>query len=601
MCQVECGTPLTNDKQTPVPYCGILSSYRSDNPAIITKYIRVNIHIMQKSVGDPQNFEASNPAHMAYLYNSIPDCNVRMQNLDEPYYGGQTLDPYIINSKIQFVLKDIYFHQDDYGYVTGKHICDSYWFDTYKVNEDSELNIFITNSSLIYGGGGCGQGYSGESTNYVNTNSWYTDYVQNPPNGSNWIKNPHLLHEIGHCLNLHHSWLSGQFVLFPDIYSPQTISSTWCDPATDYQCVNNIMSYSKAKTFLSPMQLEFLHKELKFSWRKKLVANCEEVDNYPIVVTQNQNWDYALSIAEALMISNAATVDVSCKFDMVETSLITINQLSTLNFNSADITTCKNCSKITFDVSGNLNFNNTPFIMSPNSTLNITSSGVVNINDVNGLCINQGGQINIAAGGQLFINGQDYTSILTNGYNNVYDIFFSNQPISGTHYAFNKIETSGLVTTLPNVPTDLIAGRIISFKPGFVGYSGLHASIDKNINNCEETPCGTGLRVGNFPNENGKVNQGTKLKNKNLVLISVFPNPNDGEFSLNISASNKNAVKDKEQFNIVIINSIGTKVFEKQVNTLSNNINVAQLPKGIYYVSVISNGIDRVGEAIIIR
>lgn len=504
--QADCFTPnIPINKDASAPYCGTLSSYRPDNPNVIPKYIRVNFHIMQKTDGTG-NFQANDPQHMAYL---------------------NAIIPYIVDSKIQLILKGIYFHQDDVGWVNNHSIYSSYNYDNYKVNDGTELNIFFTQMLPTDNGyqGGIGNGLNGESTNYIVTDGWFDDYLQNLPGtygpnhlgGTPWIRNPHLLHEIGHCLNLLHTYDVAQF---SDTYWPQL--STWCNPANDFHCTNNVMSYSSTKTFLSPMQLEFLHKELIFSWRKKLVANCDVPINYPIVVTQNENWDYAISTANVLTINNAAAVDVSCKFTMIENSTITVNQLSTLNFNSAQISTCKNCSKITYNIDGTLNFNNTPFIMSPNSILNISSTGVVNINNADGLCINQGGQINIATGGKIYINGQDYTNIFVNGYNNIYDKSFVNQPIlGGTYYAFNRIETSGTVNTLTNQTTELIAGRQIVFKPGFTGYAGLHASIDSKVNNCIETPCGSGMRMAN-----------TTYNNANsvgvydpIIISSYFPTP----------------------------------------------------------------------------
>jgi len=263
---------------------------------------------------------------------------------------------------------------------------------------------------------------------------------------------------------------------------------------------------------------------------------------------------------------------------MIENSTITVNQLSTLNFNSAQISTCKNCSKITYNIDGTLNFNNTPFIMSPNSILNISSTGVVNINNADGLCINQGGQINIATGGKIYINGQDYTNIFVNGYNNIYDKSFVNQPIlGGTYYAFNRIETSGTVNTLTNQTTELIAGRQIVFKPGFTGYAGLHASIDSKVNNCIETPCGSGMRMANTTYNNAN-SVGVYDKTNNHFIL--FPNPNNGQFTLKLGNTNSNNL-------VEIYDVMGKKIWSKVVLTNKELIDISDQPKGIYLVKVL--------------
>ena len=292
---------------------------------------------------------------------------------------------------------------------------------------------------------------------------------------------------------------------------------------------------------------------------------------------------------------------------MQENARISIDQSSVMNINSDAIleTDCNTCLGIHFDVSGELNINDTPFSLSENSTLNITSTGVVNINSTAGLCLNSNTQINIANGGKIYKNGLDYTTMLNNGYANVYDTYFNNQTVTGSHYALNKIETSGNVQTQGF--TQLKAGRRIVFKPGFVGKPGLTAQIDANLNNCEETPCvnqGSSLRIGSSGGGNKKGTENTHppiaKTQKELakeVLISVYPNPNEGVFTLKIDGiANEKAL----DFNVEIYNTLGVTVFNTQIKALKKEINVSNLPKGIYHVRV-GHATMQLGEAIIIR
>jgi hypothetical protein len=579
-------------------YCGDFSDYIPDEDLTIPKYIRINFHIMQKTDGTG-NFQETDTDHMTFLNSIVPDMNDRLENIQAPLYGGATGDPYIQDSKLRFVLKEIYFHQDDAGWEnnytnqpSGHPVCNSYCFDNFKVNDDSELNIFFVEGippASSDDGGGCGP------YNYVVFDGWYNVYINNPPGtygpshlgGIPWIKNPGLIHEIGHCLTLNHTFSSN----YGDTYYPQ--SSSWCHPATDYQCTNNIMSYSATKNFLSPNQLRQVHKELIFnSDKEKWVANCEETITQPITVTTYQDWDYAISIADELTVSNSSTVDVSCSFDIVENSLITVDQYSTLNFNSATINFCDNCSEFTMNIYGNLNYDDTPFNLPENAVLNIKSTGVVTIDNDDGICINPGAEINIENGGQLFINSINYTSLIPI-YNNNYDLELSTSAVTGNKYAFNTVYTTGSVSS--SGTTTVKAGREITFNTGFIGNTGLYASIDELINNCEETLCSSGgsSRLSNpFLNDNKATNTSFNNSSRRKIL-NIAPNPNNGYFNISIENDENN------KFIIEVYDMMGKKVLTKNNVINSIRIDMSDEPKGIYFVKVLTNGANVVIEKII--
>ncbi len=85
-------------------------------------------------------------------------------------------------------------------------------------------------------------------------------------------------------------------------------------------------------------------------------------------------------------------------------------------------------------------------------------------------------------------------------------------------------------------------------------------------------------------------------KNKNDDFsIEVFPNPNDGSFSINIKSKNLNP------YSIEIINSNGVVVYKAEhLNVNRIRINQSGLPKGFYYIRIIK-GINIASEKIIIN
>ena len=73
----------------------------------------------------------------------------------------------------------------------------------------------------------------------------------------------------------------------------------------------------------------------------------------------------------------------------------------------------------------------------------------------------------------------------------------------------------------------------------------------------------------------------TKVDNfiTNSNLLSVFPNPTKGEFQLQLDGLNSDA-------NLTIANMNGQQVFEKDIATDNEKINVSKLSAGIYFLKV---------------
>ena len=72
----------------------------------------------------------------------------------------------------------------------------------------------------------------------------------------------------------------------------------------------------------------------------------------------------------------------------------------------------------------------------------------------------------------------------------------------------------------------------------------------------------------------------SSLSNKN-VNISAYPNPSNGNFTINSS---------EKIAQIEIINVLGEKVYSSQINSEKKDINLSPQPKGVYFVKVQSEG-----------
>jgi hypothetical protein len=73
------------------------------------------------------------------------------------------------------------------------------------------------------------------------------------------------------------------------------------------------------------------------------------------------------------------------------------------------------------------------------------------------------------------------------------------------------------------------------------------------------------------------------------IGIDIFPNPNDGNFTLDLTSSVVNNV------NITIMNALGVTVYTardvKFQDKLHKNIHLTGLPQGIYHLKVNGNGV----------
>ena len=65
--------------------------------------------------------------------------------------------------------------------------------------------------------------------------------------------------------------------------------------------------------------------------------------------------------------------------------------------------------------------------------------------------------------------------------------------------------------------------------------------------------------------------------------VDVYPNPSNGLFTINLSDIKDSKVK------LEVYNLIGEKVWENNFNKENTTINLSQLSKGIYYLSVKSS------------
>ena len=81
--------------------------------------------------------------------------------------------------------------------------------------------------------------------------------------------------------------------------------------------------------------------------------------------------------------------------------------------------------------------------------------------------------------------------------------------------------------------------------------------------------------------------------NDNIVSdFSISPNPNNGEFKINLSYINSNA-------RLEIIDLSGKLIYENILDGRNKSVNISSISRGIYLISIIENGNRKTKKLII--
>lgn len=119
-----------------------------------------------------------------------------------------------------------------------------------------------------------------------------------------------LIHELGHCLGLAHTW-SNQGKI-NDIYKPDN-NSGW-DPCNNSTISNNIMGYNNCRNYLSPLQIAYIRQQLnsRSSIMDKVVETRQSTGNDVVISKSDVVWDKREIIGGNLIIEPKASLTIKC-------------------------------------------------------------------------------------------------------------------------------------------------------------------------------------------------------------------------------------------------------------------------------------------------
>ncbi|MGB3948989.1 MAG: M43 family zinc metalloprotease, partial [Bacteroidia bacterium] len=333
-------TPVSS---TYISKYGRVSGYVPIPSVTPTKIIRISFHFFQKN--DGSNNWQNDASHLSRL-NTIVNSwmNPRMASLTAPSDPISGVS-HIPNSTIQYEISGVYFYQNDY--LNTLVTCSANAYDAY-VNGVDPSRISTSIPIYVTGGAYCGSPAAGfsifPSESALNQNSYVVTFNAEDDSSVDYAWATHLLHELGHALDLTHTYDANQYMLDLD-YLSDVYNTTWwnyCSPAPNYACkhqagwiynpynsgnyaTNNLMGGTQFNEYLSPLQLGKINRALSIKSVRKYVKPMSSSTN-DWVVNQNETWDFDIQMYQNIRVTNGATLTIKCKVAMATNGLIVVDQ-----------------------------------------------------------------------------------------------------------------------------------------------------------------------------------------------------------------------------------------------------------------------------------
>lgn len=256
-----CYMPDAEASTTKATTADIWNNYTVIDPnSTPIKEVRITFHIISDSDGDGNI--PDNSTGIDYLTEDVmEELNYRMANMEE--MNISTTSPHITDSRIRYVLANIYFWESDYGWE----------YQQTKAYGDWLYNMFIapTSSTVQYKESSVHAFFSGSNSGSkgrasgLGDKSWITVSGMYQAYQGSGVNIRGVIHELGHSIGLEHTWYGESLKKIDDTPNNNNcwaINDTIPDCDHISEASNNIMDYNVYKNTLTLGQVIVAHNYL---------------------------------------------------------------------------------------------------------------------------------------------------------------------------------------------------------------------------------------------------------------------------------------------------------------------------------------------------
>lgn len=288
-------------------------SYIPDGVNDIVKTIHININIWRKHDGTGGLDDS--PAIKARLEQIVSWANGRYENIAQPNYS--TSEPFIGDAKLRIVLDNIYYYDDpntDNHFYNCTSFADKQLLDDYIAQNYPErtraLNWHFANKAG-------NQNYAGFSVAGSMLSFYRTNPDMNIDAVHDWWMSGHLAHELGHGLDLYHTYSFG-------------VGN------------NNTMGGDQNNFSMLPSQMGRAHRStvIENQWNGGYEVR-DFVSGYsttPYEVSTNEEWDFSMKFYQDIVVKSGNTLTIKCEIQFVPEAGITVEKGAQLIIDGGKLT-----------------------------------------------------------------------------------------------------------------------------------------------------------------------------------------------------------------------------------------------------------------------